>query len=135
MYGNNNNNDAIGGFTQLYVDPRNAAYGVQEPKINISKPTKEGIITLEVIVPGFVGEELSVTYNEGSLTIRGEHHSNKNGSDSKTEHKHENFSRSLALDPSIEESGITSSLKNGVLTIHLQKTENYTKGSNIKINE
>ena len=88
-------------------------------------------IGIEAWVPGFAEDEISVTVDDGQLTIHAEqasdeHSENGVGEDRKYRRREVTrtlLSRSFKLDPSYDPSKISAHLANGVLELSLPKGE------------
>ncbi len=88
-------------------------------------------VGIEAWLPGFDEDEISVTVNDGQLTIHAEHASDERsengaGEDRKycrREVTRTVLSRSFRLDPSYDASDISAHLANGVLELSLPKAD------------
>ena len=88
-------------------------------------------VGIEAWVPGFAEDELSVTVDDGQLTIRAEHASDQrseNGAGNDRKYRRREvartvLSRSFKLDPSYDTAKISAHLENGVLELSLPKSE------------
>jgi HSP20 family protein len=98
------------------------------PSVDISESGEEYLI--RAAVPAVEKEDVSVTVNDGMLTLSGERQQKEEQKDEKF-HKVESFygsfSRSFALPDGIDAPGIRAESKDGVLTIHIPKTKAETK--------
>ena len=94
------------------------------PLANISETDSEYLIKAEL--PEVDKEDVEVTVNDGVITIKGERRLEAKSDDEK-QHRIESFygsfSRSFSLPADVDESGIYAESKNGVLKVHLPKTE------------
>ena len=94
------------------------------PAANISETEKEYIIKAEL--PEVKKEDVSLTVQDGVITIKGERRYEKQD-DSEKQHRVESFygsfSRSFSLPADVDESAIKAESKDGVLTVHLPKVE------------
>lgn len=94
------------------------------PSVDISESGEEYLI--RAAVPAVKKEDVSVTLNDGMLTLSGERQQKEEQKDEKY-HKVENFyggfSRSFALPEGIDAAAIRAESKDGVLTIHIPKTK------------
>lgn len=94
------------------------------PSADISETRKEYLIKADL--PDVDKKDIHVTARDGTLTLEGErkHTSEEEG---ETYHRVESvygkFSRSFALPPNVDEDGIKAECKNGVLRVHLPKTD------------
>ncbi len=88
-------------------------------------------IGIEAWVPGFAEDEISVTVDDGQLTIHAEHASDassENGAGEDRKYRRREvtrtvLSRSFRLDPAYDSSKISAHLANGVLELSLPKGE------------
>jgi HSP20 family protein len=94
------------------------------PSTDISETDKE--YTIRAALPAVKKEDIHVTLDNGMLTIRGER---KQQQEAKNEKFHRvdtvygAFERSFALPENVNEDGITSESKDGVLTVHIPKAQ------------
>ena len=87
---------------------------------------RKDMIEVTVELPGMEKDDISIEVKDNMLSIAGEKKGEtevKDGDYYMQERSFGTFNRSLALPDNIEISKITSSLKNGVLTINIPKTE------------
>jgi HSP20 family protein len=94
------------------------------PAADISETSKEYLIKAEL--PAVKKEEVDVSVHDGVITIKGERRIETSNDDEK-QHRVEsfrgNFSRSFSLPADVDESAISAESKDGVLQVHLPKTE------------
>lgn len=94
------------------------------PSVDISESGAEYLI--RATLPAVKKEDVSVSVNDGMLTLSGERRQNEEQHDEKL-HKVESFfgrfSRSFALPEGIDAPAIRAESKDGVLTIHVPKTK------------
>jgi HSP20 family protein len=83
-------------------------------------------LVLKAELPDMTREEIDVTVEKGTLTIKGE---KKFASDVKEEHFHRierrygTFSRSFSLPPTVDATKVSADYKNGVLSVRLPLRE------------
>jgi HSP20 family protein len=94
------------------------------PAADISETSKEYLIKAEL--PAVKKEEVDVSVHDGVITIKGERRIETSNDDEK-QHRVESFrgsfSRSFSLPADVDESAISAESKDGVLQVHLPKTE------------
>jgi HSP20 family protein len=94
------------------------------PSVDISESGEEYLI--RAALPAVKKEDVSVTVQDGLLTLSGERRQKEEQNEEKF-HKVEsfygNFSRSFSLPDGIEAAAIRAESKDGVLTIHVPKTK------------
>lgn len=94
------------------------------PSVDISESGEEYLI--RAALPAVTKEDVSVTVNDGLLTLSGERRQKEEQNDEKF-HKVENFygsfSRTFALPEGIDAAAIRAESKDGVLTVHVPKTK------------
>jgi HSP20 family protein len=94
------------------------------PAADISETGKEYVIKAEL--PAVKREDVDVTVHDGIITIKGERRFEKSDEDEK-QHRVESFygsfSRSFSLPADVDESAISAESKDGILQVHLPKTE------------
>ncbi|HLW24440.1 MAG TPA: Hsp20/alpha crystallin family protein [Steroidobacteraceae bacterium] len=94
------------------------------PTANIVETDKEYLIKAEL--PEVKKEDVKITLADGVLTLSGERkleREDKNANDIRIESFYGSFSRSFALPSNVNAQAVTAEAKDGVLTIHVPKTE------------
>ena len=92
-------------------------------------------LVLKAEIPDMTREEIDITVEKGTLTIKGE---KKFAADVKEEHFHRierrygTFSRSFSLPPTVDATKVSADYKNGVLTVRLPLRED-AKPRQIKV--
>lgn len=93
-------------------------------------------IYVEADLPGFNKDEVEITMENSTLTISAEHKAEqkeeKKGEYLLNERRYTRFLRSFTLPPTVDEQSVQASLKDGVLTITLNKREE-SKPRKIKV--
>lgn len=98
--------------------------GKWTPTANISETDKEFLIKAEL--PEVKKEDVKVTLQDGVITISGErkHEKKEKGENEiRVESFYGSFSRSFALPDNVDAKGVRAESKDGVLRIHVPKTE------------
>ena len=118
-------------FDDPYFFPDDALFALPAPvdnnafgKMNVAD--RKDMIEVTVELPGMEKDDISIEVKDNMLSIAGEKKGEtevKDGNYYMQERSFGTFNRSLALPDNIEINKITSSLKNGVLTINIPKTE------------
>lgn len=94
------------------------------PRVDISETNKELVIKADI--PDVKKEDVKVSIEEGVLTIQGEKKQEREESGKKyhrVERYYGSFSRSFTLPSYVNEEKIEATFKNGVLNLHIPKTE------------
>lgn len=94
------------------------------PLADITETDKEYLIKAEL--PEVKKEDIKVTLENGTLTISGERRHEKEHKDAneiRVESFYGTFSRSFSLPENIDDKGILAETKEGVLRVHIPKTE------------
>ena len=94
------------------------------PTVDISETDGEYLIKAEL--PEVRKEDVKVTVEDGVLTIQGERRQEKEEKGKRyhrVERSYGSFVRSFSLPESVEEGGVKAEYKDGVLNLHLPKTE------------
>lgn len=94
------------------------------PTANITETGKEYLIKAEL--PEVKKEDVEITLADGVLTISGERKlekEDKDANDIRIESFYGTFSRSFALPSNVDPKGITAESKDGVLRVHVPKTQ------------
>lgn len=94
------------------------------PTVDISESDGEYLIKAEL--PEVKKEDVKVTVEDGVLTLQGARHQEKEEKGKKyhrVERSYGSFVRSFTLPESVDESGVKAEYKDGVLNLHLPKSE------------
>ena len=94
------------------------------PTVDISETDGEYLITAEL--PEVKKEDVKVTVEDGVLTLQGERRQEKEEKGKKfhrVERSYGSFVRSFTLPESVDDGGVKAEYKDGVLNLHLPKTE------------
>ncbi len=123
--------EELAGFRRLFDEPFVAALrdgvlptGEWKPLMDVVE-TKDGI-TLKVEVPGIAQEDINISIEESTLTVKGErkHESEVNEEGyNRFERSYGSFQRSVVLPPTVDADRVKATYKNGVLEIQLPKKE------------
>jgi len=91
---------------------------------NISETDKEYLIRAEL--PAVKKEDVQVTFDDGMITVKGERKQQKEDKNEKyhrTESFYGSFERSFSLPDNVNADAICCESKDGILTVHIPKTE------------
>lgn len=102
----------------------NRAGDAWAPAVDIAETPKE--YTVKAELPGVKKEEVKVSVENGVLTISGERrseHEEKDARVHRVERTYGAYSRSFSLPENVQQDAITAESNDGVLTVHLPKTE------------
>lgn len=94
------------------------------PSLNLSE--NETAFEVSAELPGLEAEEVNVEWKEGRLWISGEKKEEieeKEKTFHKIERRHGEFRRMIELPAAVDESKVEATFENGVLTIHIPKSE------------
>ena len=92
------------------------------PSVEFSENDKEIRVMAEV--PGLEENDIEILLEDGVLTLRGEKNTETEDKDRQfSERYYGRFERRLALGREIDESKVSATFKNGVLTVTLPKSE------------
>ena len=94
------------------------------PTVDISETDTEYLLKAQL--PAVKKEDVSVTFDDGMLTISGERKQEKEEKGEKfhrIESLHGSFSRSFSLPDAIDSSAIRAESKDGVITVHVPKSK------------
>ena len=100
------------------------ATGDWVPRVDIAETDTEFEIKVEI--PEVNKEDVKVAVYNGVLTIRGERKQEKEEHGKKfhrVERKYGSFTRSFTLPDNVDENAIKAAFKDGMLHLHIQKTE------------
>jgi HSP20 family protein len=113
-------------FWPRFFDESNAytKFESRMPALNLRESAKEYFIDIEL--PGMRKEDISITFQNGMLTITGERRSEKKD-DSSTYRIRESsigkFSRSLTLPNDADPNQVSAEFKDGLLTVKIVRNE------------
>lgn len=110
-------------FSRLFSEPKQTERSLTIP---IDIVESEGKFQIKAAMPGIDPSEIEVSVENNILTIRGEHKSEETSEDAKVfrrENVYGLFSRSLRLQPNLDQSSIEASFKNGIVTVTISKVE------------
>ena len=123
--------EELAGFRRLFDEPVAGVLrddvltaGEWKPLMDVVE-TKEGI-TLKVEVPGMKQEDINISLEDNTLTVKGErkHESEVNEEGyTRFERSYGTFQRSVALPPTMDTERVKATYKDGVLEIQLPKRE------------
>lgn len=91
------------------------------PSVDITEEDREFLIKVEV--PEVKKEDLKVEVENGMLTIRGEREETKDKKRHRTERFYGSFERAFTLPDNVREDGVKARMKDGMLYVHVEKTE------------
>ena len=94
------------------------------PSADISETDKEYLIRAEL--PAVKKEDVQVTFDDGMITIKGERKQQKEDKNEKfhrVESFYGSFERRFSLPENVNSDAITCDSKDGILTVHVPKTE------------
>ncbi len=100
------------------------ATGEWAPRVDIAETEKE--FTIKAEIPEVNKDDVTVTVDNGVLTIKGERKKEKEEKGKKyhrIERYYGSFIRSFTLPDNVDESNIKASFKEGMLNINIQKTK------------
>ena len=109
-------------FNDMMEDLRLNNGGTALPAVNISE-TESGF-HLDLSIPGFSKEEISISLDENNLIVSGEKNTEKvdqNKRFTRKEFSYQNFKRSFTLPENVNEEGIGAKFENGILILDLPK--------------
>ena len=105
------------------------AFSGAVPTAEVAEKDSEYVITLEL--PGIDQKNVDIDINGNLLTVKGEKREEKEEEKDKhyhlSERRYGSFSRSFTLPDTVAHDRITATMKDGVLTLTLPKTEAATK--------
>lgn len=123
--------DLVGDFDRMF-DELWRGFGLQAgqtprafaPRTDVSETDTE--YRIEAELPGLAEKDISVTLENGVLTIAGERKDERENEDEKRGLRHResfrgSFRRALSLPEDVDEKGVAASYKNGVLSVTLPK--------------
>ena len=94
------------------------------PHVDVKETDKE--IVLHADVPGVTEKDISVSIEDGLLTVSGKREATKKEENERyhrVERSYGSFSRSVALPDNVDPSQVTANFENGVLSVRVPKPE------------
>ena len=94
------------------------------PRMDLSETTDAYFVHVDL--PGLSKEDLEINYEDGTLSISGERRAEETEEGRKyvrVERSYGRFYRAFSLPQSVDVDNIEATFKDGVLTIHVPKTE------------
>ena len=122
--------EELAGFRRLFDEPfagglrESVPVGEWKPLMDVVE-TKDGI-TLKVEVPGIKQEDINISLEDSTLTVKGERkHESEVNEEGRTrfERSYGSFQRSVLLPPTVDADRVKATYKDGVLEIQLPKKE------------
>jgi HSP20 family protein len=113
--------------------PAMPALGEWEPTLDVSE-TKDAVM-VKAELPGVDQKDIAVSLVEGTLTIKGEKHAEKEEKDERyhrIERSYGAFYRTVPLPATVDTEKVTATFKDGVVTITLPKAA-VAKGTTIPV--
>lgn len=116
-------------FNQFFNDPFFANGGlaqIEEGTLPLDISEDDRNVIVRASVPGFRKEDIDVEVHNGVLTIKARHseeHEEKNERFYRRERRVGSMSRRVALPSTVREDQCQATLKDGVLTLHIPKSE------------
>ncbi|MGI6517760.1 MAG: Hsp20/alpha crystallin family protein [Bacillota bacterium] len=111
------------GFAQLPTE-RQAAQSRLFMPVDIAETSEEFVVTAEL--PGTNPDDIEITLSDNQVTIKGQRaaeQEERRGNYLRTERRFGSFCRSFALSSPVADDKVTASYKNGILEVHLPKSE------------
>lgn len=108
----------------VYIKRGEGAEGAAIPPVDIIDREKEILVKAEM--PGVKKEDVSVSLEDSTLSIRGEVKEKKEEEGQRyayAERKHRTFMRSINLPVKVAHDRITAAIRDGLLYVHLPKLE------------
>nr|MBN1230061.1 Hsp20/alpha crystallin family protein [Anaerolineae bacterium] len=111
-------------MNRFFEDTLDYSGGNRVARLPLDAYTTENEIVVTASIPGAIPDEVEITIEGDSLTIRGEIAPRlENASYIFSERFHGQFSRTLQLNVPIDQEHIEATFENGILTLVLPKTE------------
>lgn len=113
-------------FNDFMTDTPGSRYENPSWGLALDVAENDSAFVVKASVPGVKRDDLDVTINENTLTIRGEVQADdsfEEGQYHVRERRYGTFSRSMTLPRTIDREAIDADYDNGVLTLTLPKTE------------
>lgn len=114
----------LGRWPRLSMEDSGEVTFEWSPSADISETEKEYLIRAEL--PGLKKEDVKVTLSDGAITIEGERKQQKEEKNERfhrVESSYGSFTRTFSLPDNIKADAVRCESKDGVLTVHIPKTE------------
>jgi HSP20 family protein len=105
---------------------RPLAGGFDQVGLPLDVTNTANAIVVEAALPGIKPDDVEITVEDGTLTIRGEYHDERRAGEGETlvaELRRGSVSRAVALPNGLEPEKATAAFDNGVLTLTIPKAE------------
>ena len=119
-----NFNEPISELVREYFSDESMPFTSSQPAIDMTENENESIVVAEL--PGVKKEDISLSVEDGWLTLKGERKSSAPSDVTKVLHReivYQPFSRSIRLPHEVNVNEISAALDNGILKITLPKAE------------
>jgi HSP20 family protein len=119
-----NFDEPISELVREYLSDEYLPFTSSQPAIDVTENENESRIVAEL--PGVKKEDISITVEDGWLTLKGERKSSEPSDVTKILHReieYQPFSRSIKLPHEVNVNEISAGLENGILKITLPKAE------------
>jgi len=118
--------EELAGFRRVFDEPFEGVTSTGEwrPLMDVVE-TKDGI-TLKVEAPGIKQEDINISLEDNTLTVKGERKNESEVSEegyTRIERSYGTFQRSVVLPPTVDANRVKATYKDGVLEIQLPKKE------------
>jgi len=130
-------------FEQMQSDFEEMAHSWSDEPELVSSPVRvdledrDGEFVLTAELPGFEKDDIDVRVTDRTLRLEAEHaeetEEEEEGEYVKRERHRASVARSISLPEAVEADDISATFNNGVLTVHLPKSEPMTQGKQIEI--
>lgn len=113
-------------FDNAFLNPNFVWQGFSGSELALDVAENENEYVVKASIPGIKLEDIELTFNDNTLTIKGEYKEEKESEGTRyhlRERRQGSFTRSVALPSGIDSDHIEASYDAGVLTIHLPKLD------------
>jgi HSP20 family protein len=121
-------------FLTRWAEPFGEGPGLDRPwALDLEEGDQEVVVKAEV--PGFEPNDLDVQVSGNVLTVKAEHKEEKNGKEGNggyAKQCYRSFRRSVSLPPGTDPDRIEAHYKNGLLEVHLPRSE-HARGKRIPV--
>lgn len=107
---------------RLMADPLFQGREAEDGLLDVDVVERDGKVEVVASLPGFTKEEVDVQLHEGMLTIKGEHHEEKETTEGRyirRERRYGSIARSVSVPGVRGDVPVDAELKNGVLTVKI----------------
>lgn len=113
-------------FDDSYVRPRSFGFGDAAAALPLDVTTSTDALVIDAALPGIRPEDVEITVEDGTLTIRAESNSERQSGEGEaliSEIRHGSVSRAIALPSGLEPDKASATFEHGILHLRIPRAE------------